>query len=304
MLSSCFETITGNSLLANIRDYILNSPFYLEMSEVERTQSIQVFDPIQSYTLVEIFHGAYLLGGDEVEWISEDVFHLVNPTRTETPDYVPVGKQPILPEVQPGKVEYTRSEEAALAASSTSSILQTKSSTWTMPTPSVAKTQTSAAPDCEIQVLASLIQNPHNLGGLSRVSEIFGASSLAISNLQAVSTKEFTSVSVSSEHWLPITEVRGMTEIKDYIRKRKVEGYTIVGIEQTDSSHILGKDDSWKLPRKAVLLLGSEREGIPAELLGEVDLCVEIEQRGETRSLNVQTAAAVVCYEWNRHWRQ
>jgi len=85
----------------------------------------------------------------------------------------------------------------------------------------------------------------------------------------------------------------------------------IVGIEQTDQSIILGKEDSGKegisggrLPKKAVLMLGSEREGIPAELLGEVDMCVEIEQRGETRSLNVQTAAAVVCYEWNRQWRQ
>lgn len=66
----------------------------------------------------------------------------------------------------------------------------------------------------------------------------------------------------------------------------------------------MGKEGRGKLPKKAVLMLGSEREGIPAELLGEVDMCVEIEQRGETRSLNVQTAAAVVCYEWDRQWRQ
>lgn len=82
-----------------------------------------------------------------------------------------------------------------------------------------------------------------------------------------------------------------------------MEGYTIVGIEQTDQSVVLGRDAGWRMPRKAVLMLGSEREGIPAGLLGEVDLCVEIRQRGETRSLNVQTAAAVVCFEWDRQWR-
>ena len=94
--------------------------------------------------------------------------------------------------------------------------------------------------------------------------------------------------------------------IRDFLREKKVQGYTIVGIEQTDVSSILGKMNKngkeWKLPKNAVLMLGSEREGIPADLLGEVDLYVEIEQKGETRSLNVQTAAAVVCYEWNRQW--
>jgi len=105
-----------------------------------------------------------------------------------------------------------------------------------------------------------------------------------------------------------------LTKSSPFSGTKKIDGYTIVGIEQTDVSLVLGKESSagaggkvggsWKLPEKALLMLGSEREGIPAELLGEVDLCIEIEQRGKTRSLNVQTAAAVVCYEWNRQWRQ
>ena len=46
-----------------------------------------------------------------------------------------------------------------------------------------------------------------------------------------------------------------------------------------------------------LLLLGTEKYGIPAELLGELDWCVEIPQQGRTRSMNVQTAAAVVLYD-------
>ncbi|KAI9671304.1 MAG: hypothetical protein M1831_004213 [Alyxoria varia] len=49
-----------------------------------------------------------------------------------------------------------------------------------------------------------------------------------------------------------------------------------------------------------ILLLGSERKGIPGDLLGVCDWCVEIPQRGFTRSMNVQTAAAVVMFEFGR----
>ncbi|KAK3063809.1 hypothetical protein LTR53_018758, partial [Teratosphaeriaceae sp. CCFEE 6253] len=76
-------------------------------------------------------------------------------------------------------------------------------------------------------------------------------------------------------------------------------GWTIVGVEQTDRSVVLGSA-ACRLPGKVVLVLGSEREGIPALVLGECDVLVEIAQQGVTRSLNVQTAAAIVLYEYAR----
>jgi tRNA guanosine-2'-O-methyltransferase len=49
-------------------------------------------------------------------------------------------------------------------------------------------------------------------------------------------------------------------------------------------------------------VLGAERTGMPADVLVECDECVEIRQWGSTRSMNVQTAAATVLYEWRRQW--
>jgi tRNA guanosine-2'-O-methyltransferase len=102
------------------------------------------------------------------------------------------------------------------------------------------------------------------------------------------------------------------------LRDRKREGYTVVGIEQTDRSGILGEDDDKDgevtgkekmqgkgeggLPRKCVLVLGAERSGITAEVLAVVDRCVEIRTVGVTRSLNVQTAGGIAVYEWWREW--
>ncbi|KAF2486175.1 hypothetical protein BDY17DRAFT_239671, partial [Neohortaea acidophila] len=147
-------------------------------------------------------------------------------------------------------------------------------------------------------VVGSLVDNPYNLGGLSRVSEVFGASALCLQNQNVVSNKDFTSVSVSSHLHFPIVQLSA-SGIPAYLADRKMEGFTIVGIEQTNRSVILGSQGA-RLPEKIVLVVGGEREGIPAVVLMECDMLVEIPQQGITRSLNVQTAVAIVLYEYAR----
>merc|ERR1712202_62578 len=81
---------------------------------------------------------------------------------------------------------------------------------------------------------------------------------------------------------------------------------TIVGVEQTQESRPL---QEFKFPKKCVLLLGSEKEGIPVELLQQVDICVEIPQQGLIRSLNVHVTGALSCgnmcasISTNKMWR-
>jgi tRNA guanosine-2'-O-methyltransferase len=147
-------------------------------------------------------------------------------------------------------------------------------------------------------VIASLIENPYNLGGLSRASEIFGAQAMYVRDPRVIAEKDFTSVSVSSHNHIDILPLP-VAEISAWMAGKKSEGWTVVGIEQTDRSVLLG-DESAGLPAKTILVLGSEREGMPAAVLGECDLLVEIPQVGVTRSLNVQVAAAIVLFEYGR----
>lgn len=44
----------------------------------------------------------------------------------------------------------------------------------------------------------------------------------------------------------------------------------------------------------------NEREGIPANLLQMLDVCVEIPQQGIIRSLNVHVSAALLIWEYTR----
>ncbi|XP_077585684.1 tRNA (guanosine(18)-2'-O)-methyltransferase TARBP1 [Stigmatopora nigra] len=145
-------------------------------------------------------------------------------------------------------------------------------------------------------VVASLIDKPTNLGGLCRTCEIFGASALALDNLRHVNDKHFQSLSVSSELWLPLVEVKPL-ELADFLQVKKTEGYCIVGVEQTANSHGL---QDYQFPEKTLLLLGNEREGIPANLLQLLDVCVEIPQQGVIRSLNVHVSAALLIWEYTR----
>lgn len=142
-------------------------------------------------------------------------------------------------------------------------------------------------------VCASLVGKATNLGGLARTCEIFAAKKLVVSSLSILSNEVFQNIAVSSASWLPIEEVP-INDLAQYLRRCKAAGYCIVGLEQTDSSVSLV---DFQAPRRCVLLLGREREGIPVELLQEVDVCVEIPQFGVTRSLNVHVSASIALWE-------
>lgn len=49
-----------------------------------------------------------------------------------------------------------------------------------------------------------------------------------------------------------------------------------------------------------LLFYSNEREGIPANLLQMLDVCVEIPQQGVIRSLNVHVSAALLIWEYTR----
>ena len=157
----------------------------------------------------------------------------------------------------------------------------------------------TARPRQDLIVVASLIDKVTNLAGIARTCEIFAAKELVLSDLSVVKSHDFQSISVASAGWMPMREVAYRSnESKDmicYLREMKSKGYQIVGIEQTGGS--VGLSNSSPLSAKCLIVLGKEKEGIPVELLAEMDLCIEIPQYGLTRSLNVHVSAALVIWE-------
>lgn len=148
-------------------------------------------------------------------------------------------------------------------------------------------------------LVASLIDRIPNLAGLARTCEVFRAAGLTISDKNILSDKQFQLISVTADKWVPITEVPVST-MKVFLQKKKREGFAILGLEQTANSIPL---DQYAFPRKTVLVLGREKEGIPAEIIHILDACVEIPQLGVIRSLNVHVSGAIALWEYTRQQR-
>ncbi|XP_072939243.1 probable methyltransferase TARBP1 [Epargyreus clarus] len=149
----------------------------------------------------------------------------------------------------------------------------------------------------DLVVVASLVDRPPNLGGLARTCEVFGVMTYVIDSLRHLHDKQFQSLSVSADRWLNIEEVRPGRPLKEYLMRKKAEGYSIVAAEQTSNSIQLTE---FKFPKKALVLLGHEKEGIPPNILPIMDHCVEIPQRGVIRSLNVHVTASIFVWEYIR----
>jgi len=142
-------------------------------------------------------------------------------------------------------------------------------------------------------LVASLIDKAPNLGGLARTCEILGVGSLVLASKNVIKDKDFSAVSVTAEKWVPILECQPQ-HLGEFLAARREEGYRIVAVEQAAESVQL---QDYRFPAKTVLLLGREKEGVPVELLNQVDDCVEIPQSGFIRSFNVHMTGALVMWE-------
>ncbi|OCL06382.1 hypothetical protein AOQ84DRAFT_411125 [Glonium stellatum] len=294
-----------NPAFAALNTHIRSLDKFIPPDSVRSSRSLKL-DQSKDHTLANLFQGNYLrIDPPERELVRiEDFEELwMGDARNNSalpPLRIPLGSlfplqssTPSASETQPPDVS-----TLALKPPPQSSIpLQTKSSTWQSSMLSESPNSRHSTP---LILVASLIDNPYNLGGLSRCAEIFGAHSFALRSLETLNHREFLSVAVTSHMHLPIQAV-APEALPIFLTERKKEGYTVVCVEQTDQSKVLGEEGT-KLPRKTVLVLGSEKEGVPGPVLAEADLCVEVRQVGVTRSLNVQTAAAITLFEYQRQW--
>lgn len=295
-----YDSLTANPLFRQTHVAVINSPYF---KEFQNAKDYRTFEPVGNFTITTICSGNYLKEGDEVEIIPASAFADLAATPVESEGQklrLPLGSLPSADSAaeekeakeapHSGAVAYNRHDLEQIASLSAAAEEENNIAIQT-------KAAAPSANNREIIMCASLIDKGFNLGGLSRVSEIMGVKTLTIPSKAVMKEKEFAAVSVHSESWLDIQEVQ-VPDITAFLREKRMEGYEAVGVEQTDRSVVLGSEEcDKKWSNKVLLLMGTEKFGIPAELLGELDWCVEIPQKGMTRSMNVQTAAAVVLYD-------
>jgi tRNA guanosine-2'-O-methyltransferase len=296
--SSGWTNITANPAFRGLDTFVRSLAKFQSTPWTIRTLKLEA---VSDYTLMEIFGGQYLtIESPEKERVAyEDFIALHEADRmsdlTVPPERVPLGELRASKDlVEDESLRNIRQKVIGPPSSALPAFFQTKSgfdinSLHPQSAPPSVQNQRPAS----VILVASLIDNPTNIGGLSRLSESFGLEALYIADLRQTAHKDFKATSVTSEKHFPIHELK-VAGVPDFLIAMKTNGYVAVGIEQTDQSAILGSEDIRNtnhmslgtLPRKCVLVLGSEKGGISAEVLAALDRCVEIRTVGVTRSLS------------------
>lgn len=138
------------------------------------------------------------------------------------------------------------------------------------------------------------IYDPQNLGSILRASECFGVSGVIWSKNRGVDlTPSATKASAGASELVDIVKVSNLAES---LQKLQDIGFVVIAADAAQDAIPL---NDFQFPNKAVLLLGSEGEGIRPLLLKRADHRVYIPMRGKIDSLNVSQAAAVMMSCWS-----
>ena len=141
------------------------------------------------------------------------------------------------------------------------------------------------------------IQDPQNFGAVLRVAEGLGVNLVVIPEHDSVGLSgTAVKASAGASEWLPVAQV---TNLARAIERLKEEKFWVYGAAMDGDS-----PDEIDFSGRVAVVLGSEGKGIRRNVLEHCDRRITIPMRGHVESLNVATAAAVVCYEVDRQRRR
>jgi tRNA G18 (ribose-2'-O)-methylase SpoU len=98
---------------------------------------------------------------------------------------------------------------------------------------------------------------------------------------------------------LKSVQIQRPRSLEPVLRYWQRQGYRLVGLEQADGSKNL---HDFRFPRRLVLVVGHEREGMDDAILRLLDDVVEIPVYGLPYSYNVAVATAMALYEYCRQF--
>lgn len=131
-------------------------------------------------------------------------------------------------------------------------------------------------------------QHDMNIGSIVRSANAFGAETVHIIGRRRWN-KRGAMVTDRYQHVVQHPDVASFTEWA------RAERLPIIAIDNVPGSVIM---ETFRFPKRCVLLFGQEGPGLSAEAVEAADAVVEISQFGSTRSINASAAAAVTMHAW------
>lgn len=160
-------------------------------------------------------------------------------------------------------------------------------------------------PTTEIVLIANDIRSTHNVGSMLRTAEGFGVSTVFLTGytpypfhkgdvrLPHLSEKinhQIAKTALGAERTIAWHYVES---VFDCIASVQKAGFTLAALEQSISSVPL---TDYRPPKKIVLIVGNEINGVDPTILNTCDVTLEIPMLGRKESFNVAIAAAIALY--------
>lgn len=158
----------------------------------------------------------------------------------------------------------------------------------------------------DIVLIVHDIRSCHNVGSLLRTADGLGVSKVYFTGYTPYPTtpaderlphihqklsQQISKTALGAENSVSWEYVSSVT---DLLAECRAQDYTLVALEQTDTSIPLHKYESTE---KVALLIGREVEGIDDALLALMDVTLEIPMFGQKESFNVVQAAAMALFQ-------
>jgi len=138
------------------------------------------------------------------------------------------------------------------------------------------------------------VQNPHNIGSILRTSAHFGIPFILGSkgSLPSLSPSACRIAKGGAE----IVELVEIDDVKSFVMSMKKQGFSLL----STSSHVAESLYSFSLPKKMILAMGSEADGVGKQLQSLSDKLLQIPGTGHVESLNVSVATSLFLGEFYR----
>ena len=151
----------------------------------------------------------------------------------------------------------------------------------------------AAVGSAEFVLILDGITDPQNFGAILRVADAFGVDLVVLPQHESVGlTPAAVKASAGASEWVKVAQVTNLARALETLEKNGYWRYAAAaGGDAPASIDFTGK---------VALVLGNEGKGVRPNVAAHCDRVVTIPMQGHVDSLNVATAAAVLCYEVRR----
>lgn len=146
-------------------------------------------------------------------------------------------------------------------------------------------------------ILLDNVRSLHNVGSAFRTADAFGLEKIILTGITGRPPhREIQKTALGATESVAWEYTRDPVQV---ILELKAAGYTIIAVEQTTESIALHSFVP-ETGSRYCLIFGNEVDGISEDVIGHVDLAIEVPQAGTKHSLNISVCLGVVTWEFFR----